>query len=128
VPKQVIKTGLPEAGAPIEWAVQADGAVYTALIPIRADGSVDTGGIEGQARLTFENLKKTMQAAGGSLADVTQVLIYLTDAADFDTMNRVYREFFSPPFPNRATVIVAALLVPGMRIEIVVHGKLAKQS
>ena len=125
---EVIKTGLPEAGAPIEWAVKAGGVVYTALIPIRADGSVDTGGIESQARLTFENLKKTMAAAGGNLADVAQVLIYLTDPADFNQMNQVYREFFSPPYPNRATVIVAALLVPGMRIEIVVHAHLARAS
>ena len=69
-----------------------------------------------------------MAAAGGSLADVTQVLIYLTDPADFNQMNQVYREFFSPPYPNRATVIVAALLVPGMRIEIVVHAHLARKS
>lgn len=126
--KKAIKTGLPEAGAPIEWAVNAEGVVYTALIPIRADGSVDTGPIEGQARLTFENLRKVMAAAGGSLADVAQVLIYITDPGDFDQMNRVYREFFSPPYPNRATVVVAALLVPGMRIEIVVHAHLARKA
>ena len=125
--KKPIKTGLPESGAPIEWAVNADGVVYTAMIPIRADGSFDTGGIEGQARLTFDNLKKTMAAAGGSMADVTQVLIYLTDPADFEAMNAVYRQYFSSPYPNRATVIVAALVVPGMRIEIVVHAHLARK-
>lgn len=126
--KKVIETGLPEAGAPIEWAVNADGIVYTALIPIRADGSVDTGGIEGQTRLTLENMKKVMAAAGGTLADVSQVLIYITDAGDFDKMNRVYREFFSPPYPNRATVVVAALLVPGMRVEMVVHAHVGRRS
>ena len=94
---QVIKTGLPEAGAPIEWAVKADGVVYTALIPIRADGSVDTGGIEGQTRLTLENLKTVMAAAGGTMKDVSQVLIYITDAGDFEKMNKVYAEYFSPP-------------------------------
>lgn len=125
---QVIKTGLPEAGAPIEWAVKADGVVYTALIPIRADGSVDTGGIEGQTRLTLENLKTVMAAAGGTMKDVSQVLIYITDAGDFEKMNKVYAEYFSPPYPNRATVVVAALLVPGMRVEIVVHAHVSRKA
>jgi enamine deaminase RidA (YjgF/YER057c/UK114 family) len=126
--KKVIKTGLPGADAPIEWAVSADGIVYTAVIPIRADGSVDTGGIEGQTRLTLDNLKKVMAAAGGTLADVSQVLIYITDASDFETMNKVYRAYFSPPYPNRATVVVAALLVPGMRVEMVVHAHVGHRS
>ena len=125
---QVIKTGLPEARAPIAWAVKADGVVYTALIPIRADGSVDTGGIEGQTRLTLENLKTVMAAAGGTMKDVSQVLIYITDAGDFEKMNKVYAEYFSPPYPNRATVVVAALLVPGMRVEIVVHAHVSRKA
>jgi 2-iminobutanoate/2-iminopropanoate deaminase len=125
---KVIKTGLPEAGAPIEWAVSADGIVYTAVIPIRADGSVDTGGIEGQTRLTLDNLKQVMAAAGGTLTDVSQVLIYITDASDFEKMNQVYRTYFSPPYPNRATVVVAALLVPGMRVEMVVHAHVGRRS
>jgi len=126
VPKQAIKTGLPEADVPLEWAVNANGIVQTALIPIRADGSIDTGDIASQVRLTMDNLKKVMAAAGGSLADVTRVLIYLTDAADFEAMNEVYRTYFSSPYPNRATVVVAALLVPGMRFEIVVDAQLPR--
>ena len=72
-----------------------------------------TGPIERQAEVTFDNLKRTLEAAGGSLDDVTQVLIYLTDPAVFQGMNAVYRRFFAKPYPNRATVIVAGLMVPG---------------
>ena len=36
-------------------------------------------------------------------------------------MNAVYRAYFEPPYPNRATVVVAALLIPGANIEIVAH-------
>jgi 2-iminobutanoate/2-iminopropanoate deaminase len=78
-----VKTHLPSDEAPIEWAVIADGVLYTAHVPLRADGSIETGPIERQAELTFANLKQTVEAAGGTLADVTQVLVYLTDPAAF---------------------------------------------
>jgi len=119
--KKVIKTHLPSEDAPLEWAVSADGIMYTAQIPIREDGTIETGNIDAQAELTSSNLKRTLIAAGGSLDDVTQVLIYLTNKEDFQGMNAVYLRYFSKPFPNRATVIVAGLMVPGATIEIVVY-------
>jgi 2-iminobutanoate/2-iminopropanoate deaminase len=124
--KQVVKTHLPNDGGPLEWAVKADGVVYTAQIPIREDGSIETGGIEAQADLTFSNLKRSLAAAGGTLEDVTQVLVYLTSKDDFATMNAVYRRYFAEPFPNRATVIVAGLMVPGAVIEIVAYAHLQR--
>jgi enamine deaminase RidA (YjgF/YER057c/UK114 family) len=125
--KEAVKTHLPGDEAPIEWAVTADGVLYTAQIPIRADGSIETGDIEKQADLTFENLKKTVETAGGTLADVTQVLVYLTGKEHFAKMNEVYRRYFSKPFPNRATVIVAGLMVPSAVIEIVAYAHLKKK-
>ena len=74
------------------------------------DGSFETGPIERQAEVTFDNLRRIVTAAGGTMDDVTQVLIYLTDPAAFDGMNEVYRRFFDPPYPNRATVVVAGFI------------------
>jgi enamine deaminase RidA (YjgF/YER057c/UK114 family) len=125
--RNVVKTHLPSEEAPIEWAVTADGVLYTAQIPIRADGSIETGDIEKQADLTFDNLKRTLAAAGGSLTDVTQVLVYLTGKEHFAKMNEVYRRYFAKPFPNRATVIVAGLMVPGAVIEVVAYAHLNKK-
>ena len=129
--KRAVKSGLPAASAPIEWATIADGIVYTAQIPLKADGSIETGDIGRQTRLTFENLKQTLKAAGGKLDDVAQVLVYLPDPKDFPGMNAVYGEYFAKPYPNRAT-IVAQLMVPGARIEIVAYahvgGKRVKSS
>jgi 2-iminobutanoate/2-iminopropanoate deaminase len=125
--KQAVKTGLPTPGAPIEWATVADGILYTAPIPLKADGSIETGSITTQAELTLANLKRTVEAAGGSLADVAQVLVYLPDPADFAGMNEVYRRYFTPPYPNRATV-VAQLLVPGARIEIVAYAHIGRRA
>lgn len=121
-----VKTHLPSDQAPIEWAVTADGILYTAHVPLRADGSIEDGPIEAQAQLTFDNLQKTLEAAGGTLDDVTQVLVYLTDSAAFAGMNQVYRSFFKQPYPNRATVIVAGLMVPGALIEIVAYAHLKR--
>jgi 2-iminobutanoate/2-iminopropanoate deaminase len=121
-----VKTHLPSEEAPLEWAVTADGILYTAHVPLRADGSIEDGSIERQAEVTFDNLKRTLEAAGGSLDDVTQVLVYLTDPAVFQGMNAVYRRFFAKPYPNRATVIVAGLMVPGAVIEIVAYAHLKR--
>jgi enamine deaminase RidA (YjgF/YER057c/UK114 family) len=119
--KQVVDTGLPPLAQPFSWAVKARGLLFTAHGPVRADGSIDTGLIEDQARLTFGNLQRAVAAAGGSLEDVTQVLIYMTDVKDMPQIDRVYREFFAPPYPNRSSMGVSGLVVPGMKIEIVAY-------
>jgi len=120
--KQVIDVGLPPLKQAFSWAVKAKGEMlFTVNGPVRPDGSIDTGSIEQQARLTFANLQRATQAAGGSLDNVTQVLIYMTDVADMDSIDKVYREFFSAPFPNRASVGVAALVEPGMKLEVLAY-------
>jgi enamine deaminase RidA (YjgF/YER057c/UK114 family) len=123
---KAVKTGLPAPSAPIEWATLADGVLYTAQIPLKMDGTIESGDIRTQTRLTLDNLKRTLVAAGGTLANVAQVLIYLPNSADFPGMNEIYGQYFERPFPNRAT-IVAQLMVPGARIEIVAYAHIGKQ-
>src|SRR6185503_13960301 len=123
--KQPVKSGLPAPSAPIEWATVADGILYTAQIPLKADGTIETGDIKAQTRLTLDNLKRTVAAAGGSMADVAQVLVYLPEPSDFPGMNEIYGQYFPKPYPNRAT-IVARLMVPGARIEIVAYAHVGR--
>jgi enamine deaminase RidA (YjgF/YER057c/UK114 family) len=117
--KEEVDCGLPAPGQPFSWAIRAGGVLYTTHGPVRADGSMATGPIEQQARLTLQNLQRAVQAAGGTMADVVQSQVYLIDAADSPAVDAVWREFFTPPWPNRATIIAAALVVPGMRLEVV---------
>lgn len=117
---EVIDVGLPLLKQPFSWMVRSSGILFTAHGPVRPDGSIDTGPIEQQARLTFANLKRAVEAGGATLADVAQVLIYMTDVADMPAIDVVYREFFQPPYPNRSSAGVA-LVVPGMKIEIVAY-------
>lgn len=118
--KRAVKTGLPAVNRPIEWATIADGVLYTAQLPLKPDGSFETGDIRVQTDLTLRNLKQTVEAANGGMADVTQVLVYLTDENDFAGMNEVYGRYFEKPYPNRATFL-SRLVVPGARIEIVAY-------
>ena len=117
---QAINTGLAPLQQPFSWMVRSAGILFTAQGPVRPDGSIHTGPIDEQARLTFDNLRQAVQAAGATLADVAQVLIYMTDVADMPAIDRVYREYFTPPYPNRSSAGVA-LVVPGMKIEIVAY-------
>ena len=123
--KQIVDTGLPSIGQPFSWAVKAGGLLFTTHGPVRSDGTLDTGPIEQQARLTLENVRRAVAAAGGRMSDVAQVLIYMTDERDMPAIDRVYREFFEAPYPNRSSVAVRGLVAPGMRVEMVVYAAIA---
>lgn len=125
--KEIIDVGLPALNQPFSWAVKSAGMLFTAHGPVRGDGSIDTGAIEDQARLTFANLRRAVEAAGGSMEDVTQVLIYMTEVQDMQAIDAVYREFFAAPYPNRSSAAVAGLVVPGMKIEIVAYAMIPEK-
>jgi reactive intermediate/imine deaminase len=67
------------------------------------------GNVEAQIRRVFDNLQAVAQASGGTLTDLVKLNIYLTDLADFPTVNQVMAEYFTEPYPARAAVGVAAL-------------------
>jgi reactive intermediate/imine deaminase len=67
------------------------------------------GDFEARARQVFENLKAVAEAAGGDLDQVVKLTIFLTDLANFATVNSVMEDYFSQPYPARAAVGVASL-------------------
>jgi enamine deaminase RidA (YjgF/YER057c/UK114 family) len=119
--KQTVKTELYASKAPLEWAIIANGQLSTAQIPIDVEGNVVKGGIEAQARQTMDNFKHTIEAAQLSMSDVTQVLIYVTGRDQLPAFNKVYAEYFTAPYPNRAAMIVAGLAREEMLCEIVAY-------
>ncbi|QRM56157.1 RidA family protein [Sinorhizobium sp. BG8] len=113
-----VETGIFASKAPLSGTVKAGRIVRSAHIAKNPEtGELVTGDIETQARQVFANLRQALAAAGGTLADVVQIQAYLIDKADAPGMNRVYRTFFSAPYPVRATV-VTDLLSAGIRLEI----------
>jgi enamine deaminase RidA (YjgF/YER057c/UK114 family) len=122
---KLVNNGMPRSKAPISNTVNANGRIYSVQIPRDPETAMPSGhgDIHEQTHRVLRQLRKSMEAAGGTLADVAQVLIYLVNSSDAAGMNEVYAEYFNnEPYPNRATVIVKELLGEGHLIEIVVHG------
>jgi enamine deaminase RidA (YjgF/YER057c/UK114 family) len=117
---EAIDTGIAPSSAPISDCVRAGRHVWLVVIAEDpATGAITPGGIEAQTRQALANLRQAITAAGGTLADIVQLQIFLVDKADAAGMNQVYAEFFTArPYPVRATVVVKELLAAGLRIEI----------
>ncbi|MCK5408496.1 MAG: Rid family detoxifying hydrolase [Candidatus Krumholzibacteria bacterium] len=101
----------PAAIGPYSQGVAASGLVFTSM-QIGLDPA--TGNVVGatapeQVRRCLQNVKAIVEAAGGSLADVVKVTVYMTDIQEFAAVNEVYAEFFTDDLPARAVVEVAAL-------------------
>jgi 2-iminobutanoate/2-iminopropanoate deaminase len=80
-------------------------------------------GLDEQVAQAFRNLLAVLDAGGATADDVQAVTVHLSDGADFDRMNALYREFFAQPYPARTTV--TAGLRPGVRFEITAQAYVA---
>jgi enamine deaminase RidA (YjgF/YER057c/UK114 family) len=123
----VVETGIARSKAPVNGTVRTGDRVHTTHVPKDPKtGAIVDGDMTVQMRRTLENLKIAMEAAGGTLRDVAQVLIFITDSSEFDAMNKVYVEYFSEPYPTRATVVVKELIGGKARVEIQAQAWLGK--
>jgi len=68
-----------------------------------------TGDMRSQIDRVFANLRAVAEAAGGGLKDVVKLNVYLVDLSHFPLVNEIMAAYFSPPYPARAAVGVAAL-------------------
>ena len=112
MPRTPIQTDqAPAAIGPYSQATRAGNTVFfSGQIPLDpATGEVVDGGIEAQARRAFDNLEAVAQAAGGSMADIVRVGLYLTDLGQFAAVNAVMADYFEAPYPARSTIEVSAL-------------------
>ena len=109
--KQIQTNAAPAAIGPYSQAIQAGGFVfYSGQIPLDpATGAMVAGGIVEQTRQVMANMQAVLRASGRNFVDVVKTTIYLTDLADFATVNEIYGAFFPEVPPARACVQVAAL-------------------
>ena len=110
--RKVIHTDqAPHAIGTYSQAVQVGDTVYLSgqipLVPETME-MVD-GNMEAQIRRVFDNLTAVTVAAGGSLADIAKLNIFLTDLGHFPLVNQVMADYFQEPYPARAAVGVASL-------------------
>jgi reactive intermediate/imine deaminase len=106
----------PKAIGPYSQAIRAGNVIYTsgqiALDP--ATGALVEGDFTAQAHRVFENLKAVLAAAGATFSNVAKATVYLTDLANFTTLNEIYASYFGATKPARTTVGVAQLPKGGL--------------
>jgi reactive intermediate/imine deaminase len=110
--RQIITTAAaPAAIGPYSQAVKVGSTVYlSGQIPLDpATGQLVGEEFAAQARRVFENLSAVATAAGGSLADVVRLTVYLIDLGRFAEVNEIMARYFKAPYPARAAIGVAAL-------------------
>lgn len=110
--RTVINTDLaPAAIGTYSQAVRVGDTVYlSGQIPLDpATMALVEGGIDVQIARVFDNLAAVAAAAGGTLADVAKLNVYLIDLGHFPVVNEVMTRYFSVPYPARAALGVAAL-------------------
>jgi reactive intermediate/imine deaminase len=101
----------PQAIGTYSQAVKTGTTVYlSGQIPLDpASMEMIEGDIGAQIRRVFDNLSAVASAAGGSLADIAKLNVYLVDLSNFPVVNEVMADYFTAPYPARAAVGVAAL-------------------
>lgn len=118
--KDIINTiDAPKAIGTYSQAIKVGDTVYlSGQIPLDPlTMALVDGVINDQIIRVFKNLSAVAKAAGGSLADIVKLNVYLTDLADFPIVNEVMGQYFQSPFPARAVIGVTAL-PKGAQVEI----------
>jgi len=71
-----------------------------------------------QAKAIFTKIRHLVEAAGGAMADIVKVTIFVTDITQREKVWQARREFFTGDFPCSTLVQVAALANPSLKVEI----------
>ena len=110
--KEIIQISeAPEAIGTYSQAVKAGNSVYlSGQIPLKPDAmTLVEGEIDIQIRQVFDNLRAVANAAGGGMADIVKLNVYLTDLSHFPIVNEVMAQYFQKPYPARVALGVASL-------------------
>jgi reactive intermediate/imine deaminase len=119
--EEIRAPGQPEPLSHYTDAVRVEGPLLfvSGVVPVDADGRLVGGDdVVAQARQVFANMGAVLEAAGATFADVVKVTLFLTDVSDRPCINVVREETFGPTRPASTLVEVAALAVPGARLEV----------
>jgi reactive intermediate/imine deaminase len=107
---------------PFSPAVKAGPFVFVSgQIAMGDNGEIVLGGIEAQTRQTLKNVEKALALAGCTLKDVVKATVWLDDARDFWTFNRIYAEFFPDDKPARSTTQATLMLDAKVEIEVIAY-------
>jgi len=113
----------PAVAGPYSPAVRAgDWLVLAGQVGLEPAGGALVEGVSAQARQVLTNIRAILADCGAAMTDVAKTTVFVTDIAEFATVNAIYAEAFGDHRPARSTVQVAAL--PGgaqVEIEVWAH-------
>lgn len=108
--KTVSTNKAPSAIGPYSQAQIVGNTVYTSgQVGIDPATGLIPEGVEAQAHQVFKNLSELLKAAGSDMSKVFKTTVFIKDMNDFGTVNAVYAQYFTEPFPARSCVEVARL-------------------
>ena len=108
--KEIKTTKAPGAIGPYSQAIEVNGLVYTSgQIGIDPATGAIVEGVEAQAHQVCKNLTELLKAAGTSMDIVVKTTVFIKDMNDFGTVNGIYAQYFTEPYPARSCVEVARL-------------------
>ena len=109
--EQVHSNTAPQAIGPYSQAIKAGSMVFlSGQIPLNPETmELVSDDVAAQTHQVFKNLIAVAEAAGGGLANIVKLTIYLTDLGDFAVVNEIMAGYFNEPYPARATIQVSAL-------------------
>jgi reactive intermediate/imine deaminase len=107
---------------PLSPATRAGDFVFVSgQVPTNDQGEVVSGGIEAQTRQVFARIEQALALAGCTLSDVCKVSVWLDDARDFGSFNRVYMECFGSHRPARSTVEARLMIDAKVEIDVTAY-------
>ena len=110
--KKIISTSeAPAAIGPYSQAVRSGNFLFcSGQIPLDPkSGQIVSGDIATQTRRVLDNIGAVLKAEGLTFENIVKTTIFLTDLADFQTVNETYGSYFTQQPPARSTVQVSAL-------------------
>lgn len=107
---------------PFSPAVRAGDFVYVSgQVPADDKGEIVPGGIEVQTRQVMHNLTQVLALAGCTLEDVCKATVWLHDARDFGSFNRVYMSYWGENKPARSTTEARLMVDARVEIDVVAY-------
>jgi 2-iminobutanoate/2-iminopropanoate deaminase len=115
--RTVVTTTASGNSANLSGAIRVGDMLYISgqLPNLRAPADTSIGG---QTKSALEKIKSIADSAGTKMENVVKCTVFLINGADFQGMNAAYREFWPKDPPTRSTVVVAALVSPGAKLEV----------
>lgn len=115
---------LPVSHLPFSPGVEAGNFVFiSGQASVDKNGKIINDSFENECRRSFENVQDILKAAGLGFKDVVQVRNYVASQEDLALFNKIYREYFTEPYPARTTLIGCLGTLLKFEVDVIAYRK-----